>query len=162
MSTQDQVRGVASRRGLRIAARAETVHATQRHLPLLVVRHPSVVHVCGGKALAAAMLSLVVAAAGSTLDRGGGAPAAGSEAVDLPLIHRTPTSFVPPIGHRSTAFLDLVTALTEAYGRRCTLRLPRVRMGTREPPIEPIYQLVHLHNRPPRVPLIGAWKTSGS
>ena len=57
------------------------------------------------------MLSLGVAAAGSTLDPGVGAPGAGSEADDLPLIFRTPTFSVPPIGHRSTVFLDLLTAL---------------------------------------------------
>ena len=38
-------------------------------------------------------------------------PGAGPETVDLPLIHRTPTFSVPPIGHRSTVFLDLLTTL---------------------------------------------------
>ena len=79
------------------------------------------------RSFAAAMLSLAVAAAGSTLDPGGGAPGAGSEAVDLPLIHRTPTFFVPPIGHRSTAFLDLVTAL--GGGLRTKLDAPTASSG---------------------------------
>ena len=79
------------------------------------------------RSFAAAMLSLAVTAAGSTLDPGGGAPGAGSEAVDLPLIHCTPTFFVYPIGHRSMAFLDLVTAL--GGGLRTKLDAPTASSG---------------------------------